>query len=264
VKHASWWLVEMPDGTMGAGSSLMSGNAMSSWGPELVAGAPFPTESTPAGFGKPNIVFPSRYVQYQLMQGRINLDGSLSGGQPIVAVKRSGNYVFHNTNPSVGYPQPPTEIDPAKNGGMGTYTQVDGVCSCVYVDLPDKAGIMFFGAEGTGHVWYGPNSNCGHGLGDPCGGGQGPSATGHAAKWWIYDPNECRRVVQNAIEPWQAQPSSAFDPSNAIAPSKMGCRAMAGGAYFDRQTRQLYVAAPQADDSIPGLQMPLIHVYKIN
>src|SRR6185503_15761682 len=194
VKHAGWWLVEMPDGTLGAGSSPISGNAASSWGPELVAGSSFPTDGTPAGFGKPNLVFPQTYVRYKVMQG-LNLDGTLAAGQEIVAARRSGNYVFHNTNPSVGYAQPPTEVDPVKNGGVGTFTQVDGVTSCVYIDLPDKAGILFVGAEGTGHVWYGSSADCGHGLRNPCGGGQGPNASGHAQKWWIYDPNECRRVV---------------------------------------------------------------------
>lgn len=263
VKHASWWLVEMPDGTLGAGSSLMSGNAMSSWGPELVAGCRFPTDATPSGFGKPNIAFPQTYVQYQVMYGHINLDGSLPSGQDILALRRAGNYVFHNTNPSVGYPEAPTEVDPLKNGGMGTFTQSDGVSSCVSIDLPDKAGILFVGAEGTGHVWYGPNTNCGHGFADPCGGGQGPASSGHAAKWWIYDPNECRKVVENKLQPWQVQPSAMFDPSTAIAPLQLGCQRASGGAYFDRQTRQLYVAALQADDSISGLHFPLIHVFKI-
>jgi hypothetical protein len=263
VKHASWWLVEMPDGTLGAGSSLMSGNAVSSWGPELIAGCRFPNDSTPSGFGKPNIVFPETYVQYEVMYGHINLDGSLPSGQEILALRRAGNYVFHNTNPSVGYPEAPTEIDPLKNGGMGTFTQSDGVCSCVYIDLPDKAGILFLGSEATGHVWYGPNTNCGHGFADPCGGGQGPASSGHAQKWWIYDPNACRNVVEKRVQPWQVQPSSAFDPSTAIAPLQLGCQRLPGGAYFDRQTRQLYVAAAQADDSISGLHFPLIHVFKI-
>ncbi len=264
VKHASWWLVELPDGTLGAGSSLMSGNAVSSWGPELVGGCPFPNDTTPGGFGKPNIGFPRTYSQYRVMQGLINMDGSLPSGQEIVAARRSGNYVFHNVNPSVGYPQPPSEIDPIKNGGAGTFTQSDAVCSCVYINLPDKQGILFLGAEGTGHVWYGPNTNCGHGFSDPCGGGQGPSSSSHAPKWWIYDPNECQKVVQGSIKSWQVQPAYAFDPSIAIAPHKLGCKAGPGGAYFDAQTRQLYVAAPNADDSMFGLQMPLVHVFKIN
>jgi hypothetical protein len=39
---------------------------------------------------------------------------------------------------------------------------------------------------------------------------------------------------------------------------------MFGGTYFDSQTRRLYVAAHQADVSIPGLFLPLIHVYQIS
>jgi hypothetical protein len=263
VKHADQWLIEMPDGTLGAGASVQSGSLFSSFGPELVAGASFPNETTAAGYGAPNLKFPSAYVQYKAMFGHLNLDGTVPGGQPIWALKRPGNYVFHNVNPSVGYAQPPTEVDPLKNGGGGTFTQSDGVSSCVYIDLPDKVGILFVGAEGTDHVWYGPNQNCGHGFSDPCGGGQGPSASDHAAKWWIYDPSECRKLMVNTIEPWEVQPSSAFDPSVAIASHRLGCSKLPGGAYFDRDTRQLYVSAIQADDSIPGLQMPLIQVFKI-
>ena len=55
VKHADQWLVEMPDGTLGAGAASQSGNQYSSFGPELVAGAAFPTEATPGGYGAANI-----------------------------------------------------------------------------------------------------------------------------------------------------------------------------------------------------------------
>jgi hypothetical protein len=34
-------------------------------------------------------------------------------------------------------------------------------------------------------------------------------------------------------------------------------------SYFDAATRRLYAAAYQADDSIPGLAFPLIHVFQI-
>src|SRR5262249_22834021 len=112
VKHADQWLVEMPDGTLGTGASVQSGNMYSSFGPELLAGCPFPTEATPSGYGTPNVVFSQAYVQYKNMYNYLNLDGTVPSGQPIWAQKREGSYVFHNINPSVGYPQPPTEIDP--------------------------------------------------------------------------------------------------------------------------------------------------------
>ena len=261
-KHASWWLVEMPDGTLGAGATLIGGNLVSSWGPELLAGCPFPVEATPSGFGTPNIVFSQTHVRYEAMYGKLTIDGALAPGQEIVALRRDGNYVFHNTNPQVGYPEAPTEIDPLQNGGVGTFTQVDRVMSCVPIFLPNKSGYLFVGVQGNGHVWYGGSNDCGHGASNPCGGGQGPNASGHNQQWWIYDPADCQKVVSGAVSPWQIQPSSAFDPST-LAPLQLGCEAAPGGAYFDPETRRLYVAAIKADDSLFGLHFPLIHVFQV-
>jgi hypothetical protein len=36
-----------------------------------------------------------------------------------------------------------------------------------------------------------------------------------------------------------------------------------GGAYFDKVSQKLYVCAPQADATIPGLLNPLVHVFKL-
>ena len=263
VKHADQWLIEMPDGTLGAGASVQSGSLFSSFGPELVAGASFPDETTAAGHGAPNLKFPSVYVQYKAMFGHLNLDGTVRGGQPIWALKRPGNYVFHNVNPSVGSAQLPTEIDPVKYGGVGTFTSIDSVGHCVYINLPDKQAILFFGGLGTGHVWYGPVADCGHGFGNPCGGGQGPNASGFAPRWWIYDPNACQEAVRGRIQPWEVAVAEEFDPTTKIAPFKLGCNKAVGGAYFDAEKRRLYISAYQADDSIAGLAFPLIHVFEI-
>jgi hypothetical protein len=58
-------------------------------------------------------------------------------------------------------------------------------------------------------------------------------------------------------------PADDFDPTAKIAPFKLGCSKGTAGAYFDAATRRLYVAAYQADDSIPGLAFPLIHVFQV-
>ena len=263
VKHADQWLIEMPDGTLGAGATIQSGDLYSSYGPELVAGATFPTETTPSGYGASNVTFPKVYVQYKNMFGYVNVDGTLPPGQPIWALKREGSYVFHNVNPSVGVPEAPPEIDPTKNGGIGSFTNIDGVAGCVYINLPDKQGILFVGSLGTGHVWYGPVSNCGHGLANPCGGGQGPNATGFQSRWWIYDPTSCQAAVTGAVKPWQITPAEDFDPTAKISSFKLGCNKVMAGTYFDAESRRLYVAAYQADDSIAGLLFPLIHVFQV-
>lgn len=264
VKHAAGWLVEMPDGSLGVGSPGQSG-PYASWGPELVSGAPWPTDTTPGGYGATNITFARTHVQYKIMQGYINLDGSLPAGQPIWSSRRAGDYVFHNTNISVGYAQSPTEINPTLNGGAGSFSQIDVVRGCVYINTPTKTGILFVGSMGTGHIWYGPVSDCGHGLGNPCGGGQGPNSSGSKAQWWIYDPAVCQQVVTGQIAPYAIEPSAAFDPTATISSRiKMGCAHRFGGVYFDPETQKLYVAAYQADDSVAGLAWPLVHVFHVS
>jgi hypothetical protein len=50
----------------------------------------------------------------------------------------------------------------------------------------------------------------------------------------------------------------------ATAPiTETGSAKSLGGAYFDPVSRKLYVAAPQADTSTPGLLNPLVHVFRI-
>lgn len=255
VKHAAYWLVDMPDGTLGVGAGLTSGNISSSWGPELSSGSPFPTDGTPTGFGSPNLTFPQRHVRYAFAGGDLNGDGSVKPGRTVSSMPRQGDYQWHTGSI--------TEVDPAKNGGVGSFTQIDYVQSCVYIDLPDKHGVLFAGALGTGHIWYGNVDNCGHGLGNSCGGGQGPNATGFRPAWWVYDPDDCARVANGQI-PANIPPTTTIDPAAQIYPIQLGCNKAFGGMHFDRETRRLYVAALAADTSIPGLAMPLMHVFQIS
>ena len=83
VKHGCGWLVEMPDGSLGVGAPLTSGNAGSSWGPELSAGCPFPTSATPGGFGRPDLNFPQTYVRYAFPGGSIAPNGSPAPGRTV-------------------------------------------------------------------------------------------------------------------------------------------------------------------------------------
>lgn len=261
VKHAGGWLVDMPDGTMGVGSPLQSGNIGSSWGPELHSGSPFPNEGTPVGPNAPDLVFNRRHVQYGFPGGVFNPDGSVRPGYSIPSMLRQGNYVWHDPLQSPGGSGVIVEVNPALNGGVGSFTQADSVNNCVYIDLPDRHGVLFAGSLGTGHIWYGFENNCGHGFGNPCGGGQGPNASGRAPQWWIYSPEDLQRVANGEIGA-NLTPHAAFDPTSRY-PIQMGCHQAFGGLYFDAPTSRLYVAAPSADLSIPGLQLPLLHVYQL-
>jgi hypothetical protein len=256
VKHGSYWMVDMPDGTMGIGSGFTSGNIGSSWGPELWSGSPFPGDNTPSGYGAPDLNVSKHYVGYEFAGGDLASDGSLLSGHTLKSLQREGSYVWHPQGTVV-------DVDPLKNGGIGSFTDIDYVNSCAYINLPDKQGLFFAGNLGTGHVWYGNTTNCGHGLGNPCGGGQGPNASAFKSQFWIYDPAECARVVAGQKAP-NLMPTYAFDPSATIHPMQMGCTRSFGGLHFDAASRNLYIMAYQADVSTSGYPLPLIHVFHIN
>lgn len=253
-KHSSGYLLDLPGGRLGVGAPLQSGNSGSSWGPELY-GLAFPDASTPAGASVPDLKVPDVYVRHDYMGDRFTAEGRLPGGEQMRSLKRPGNYIWHT-------PRPPLYIDPVKNDGIGSWTDVDTVDSAVYIDLPDKHGLLFVGHIGNGHIWYGVPTNCGHGIGDRCGGGTGPHASGWESRWWIYDPNTLFSSNRRQRAPW-IPPAAEFDPTVAIGAFGLSCRRRFGGAYFDRDTRRLYVLAPEADDSLPNMWIPLVHVFEV-
>jgi hypothetical protein len=262
VKHSSSWILEMPNGTMGLGATLQSGNVGSSWGPELQGGLPFPTPATPGGFGNPDLVVPQKYVQYGFPALDITSNGAVIPGHTLPSMPRPGNYVWHHPSLSSGGEGVITYVDPLLNGGVGSWTELDYVHGCTYIDLPEKHGVLFAGALATGHVWYGVPTECGHGQINPCSGGTGPNATGFEPRWWIYNPDQCMLVATGNLGA-NLSPAFQFNPATAIHPIQLGCNRAFGGIYFDRDTRKLYIAAYQADLSIPGLELPLIHVYQV-
>jgi hypothetical protein len=263
VKHAGYWIVEMPDGSMGVGAGAIGGNVGSSWGPELSGGCPFPTPATPSGLSSPDLVFPQRYLRYGYPAFDLTATGGIIPGHTLPSLPRDGNYVWHNPTESPGGSGVVTSVDPLQNGGVGSWTDLDYAHSCVYIDLPEKHAVLFPGALATGHIWYGYPNQCGHGLGNPCSGGVGPNATGFEPRWWIYDPDQCMSVATGNLAANLA-PAFQFNPITAIHPIQLGCANAFAGAYFDKDTRKLYVTAYQADTSIPGLFLPLLHVYQIS
>jgi hypothetical protein len=260
--HSSGWMVPMPDGSIGMGAGLQSGNSGSSWGPELIGGLTLPTDGTPAGFGAPDIALPYTYVRYYPASPDLNLDGTMMAGRVLKACPRNGSYVWHAPRASIM----PNYLDPAKTAGRGSWLDCDWLSSCVYINLPDKAGIVFFGEQGSGDTWYGLPDDF---SGDRCGGATGPHAHSYIPTWWIYDPAECSKVVTGMMKSWEIVPKQDFNPQTAIAPIATICGGGVlnnfGGAYFDEATRRLFVVALSADStSSPGDYLPLIHVFRVN
>jgi hypothetical protein len=90
VKHANQWLVEMPDGTLGAGASVQSGSLYSLPGQSWSQARRVSTDATPSGPSVPNLTFPYACVQYKNLYGHLTIDGMLQPGQPMWALRRDG------------------------------------------------------------------------------------------------------------------------------------------------------------------------------
>ena len=84
-----------------------------------------------------------------------------------------------------------TEIDPRKNGGVGSWTQVDSLGGSKWIDLPNAHGVLFLGKLGAGHIWYRNagvgNDLCTHGVASPVN-VTGPVSTDAYPFAMIYDP----------------------------------------------------------------------------
>jgi hypothetical protein len=249
-------------GEMLCGSGVMSGNHSAPWGPDLWAG-PYPTASTPSGFAAPDIPL-QKYVTYYPMFNNINRDGTFSG--PLKAFRR-GDYVFEPVSEIATNPQ----IDPAKNGGVGSWSEVDVLGGNAWIDLPDAHGVIFTGRMGSGHIWYRNEAQgadkCTHGLSSPVGITGGVSTAAYPIMI-IYDPADLDAVRAGRKVDYMTDPMHVVNMEArfgvATAPiTEVGSANLLGGTYFDQDTRKLYVSAPQADRTIPGLMNPIVHVFRV-
>jgi hypothetical protein len=250
-------------GELLCGSRLLSGNIGSPWGPDLWAG-PFPTSNTPSGFGAPDISV-QKYLTYYPMIGSINADGSYQGPQK--TFRRPGDYLFE---PIVG-DATLTTINPLRNGGVGSWTDLDTINGAAWLDLPDAHGVVFIGKLASEHVWYRSvgqgNVNCTHGVASPID-VTGPVSTDAYPVMVFYDPRDLDAVRVGSRVDYTIEPTSIVNAQSrfglATAPIReVGTAKSLGGCYFDQPTRKLYVAAAQADPTIGGLLNPLVHVFQV-
>jgi hypothetical protein len=266
-KKGPWRSIRLalhPSGDMLCGSGVMAGSSNSPWGPDLWSG-PFPNAGTPSGFGRPDLTV-QKYLTYYPMVGHINGDGTYSG--PIRSCRRPGDYVFE---PIVSGGGAMTEIDPTKNGGVGSWTQLDSVNGMAWIDLPDAHGVIFTGRLASGHVWYSNaglgNLNCTHGLPPPVA-TTGPVSTDAYPAFVLYDPADLNAVRAGSRVDYTVDPTSVVNTQTTFGTktasiTSVGSAKALGGCYFDTESRKLYIAAPQADATIPGLLNPLIHVFQV-
>jgi hypothetical protein len=255
---------EHPSGEMLCGSKLQSGQAKSPWGPDMWVGA-YPSPTTPAGFGAPDLPI-KKYLTYYPMLGKIGTDGAPLG--PVVACRRPGDYFWE---PIPGGNR--TQIDPTKNGGVGSWTELDRLGDMAWIDLPDVHGVLYTGTLAAAHVWYSNSGTgnllCTHGVPPPAGLQiTGPVSTDAYPVLIIYDPADLEAVragskVDHSVNPSQVVNAQTVYGLKTARISGVGSAKSIVGTYFDATSRKLYVAAPEADETIAGVYNPLVHVFRI-
>jgi len=267
-------LTMTPDGKMGGFGTYFVTTA-APWGPQLFSGADWPTSASRAGAGAPDVIVPDRYLNYYYMGGQISADTGTFQGR-LRSFRRSPtlSYVWHPTNGTA------TEIDPLKNGGAGSWTSMDAVGGAIWLDLPDKHGVVFAATLagstsanpntcGTGHLWY-RNTGLGNAL---CSHGchaleiAGFVTDAAVPVFIIYNPADLIKVKNGALTDYSVEPTAVLNLDDfgikTAAVNVLGHGRAVRGFYFDADRRLLFVRANAADDSVPGAFTDLIHVFSI-
>jgi hypothetical protein len=263
-----------PGKPLGMGCGFWSGNASSSWGPGLIASErpttatpPYPTGiyhayKTLSFFPLNRTIEPPGYpAPYGGPYPRIDVIPT-----PVLVHKREANYSVYDKG-----------LPPA--GSVGYWEQCDHINACVWIDLADKRGVVFFAQSGNGPQWYGGwnmyQSQFGFYDYPPEGWGPhtGSSLVPKAPRWWIMDPADLGNVADGLVNSYDihAKPEYGIDPTTLTAytplwgsaQTQADCRTT--GAVFDPDTRMLYYLASNAEPGNPDFWKGynLIHAWHI-
>lgn len=133
-------------------------------------------------------------------------------------------------------------------GERGTWNATDEIggeiCSAgaIWIDAPDKHGLLFFASLGTGRLAYEDG---------------GVQAAGREDALFIYDPADLAKAAQKKADPWSATPK--FYPWKNPAPGMTG---RVAGVSYDAGSRKLYVVFINA--YVDGEEAyPLVVVYRL-
>lgn len=271
-----------PDGTLAGGSQPMSGNASAPWGPDMYAGIDWPTAGTPAGYGNPDLHQPDRYLEYYFMgnQGSANFvdaNGLVHGN--LRSFRRTNEQaLFENVGGAT-----PLRVNPALNGGVGSWAEQDGTSGAVWLQLTHKRGVIFManicGAVSQTpsdplacHEWYATGLNnftCSHGIVSHAG-ITGPVRTAGFPAFIIFDPDDLTDVKNGDTTDYTVDPVSLIDLESTYGIRTadigvIGAGKSIGGAYWDATRNYLFVIAGSADNSRAGDNFleSLIHVFHI-
>ena len=125
-------------------------------------------------------------------------------------------------------------------GCWGLYDELFG--AAVWIDLPDKHGLLMASNMGHGRVWYEQSDR---------------HCERMEAWWWVYDPADLADVATGRKAAWQPRPKYwkvDYTPRQH--------RVLTTGLAFDPDTRTLFVLTPF---SVKGEVefFPIVHGYRI-
>ena len=272
-----------PDGSMG-GFGAVFGALQAPWGPQFYAGGHWPTAQTPGGPSAPDIVLPDRYLEHYYMGGggesTFNADGSARGAI------RSFRYPSSPARPYIyeGLDMPVQIANPAKTGGICTWTMTNSLGGAIWLELSNKRGVLFSASivgsadanaahASAAHYWYQNvavgNGRCAHGFGPPDTPQiTGPVTTAAFPALIIYDPQDLRAVKAGTKTDYAVSPTSWIDLQSAFnvktpATTVVGAGRNVRGFYFDTTRKYLFMLSTQADDSTAGVYSALVHVFAV-
>jgi hypothetical protein len=257
VSVPSWFTPFTNGGELGIGAPITSGNATSPWGAALAA-CPLPSNGTPADTpGTSHLSIRTQRLIYHDINQRQRRDTNYRACDWVVKYDASKGKT----------------IAP----GAPVFTSLDMLSAAAWVDLPTKHGVLFFGqivapvpgriyedGDTLPHYWYGPNI-CPHGQnGSQLSVSTGDAAGSMAALMMVYDPANLVKAAKGDVDPWSFEPASIV-PINTIStiPAQANSLHMFGGAYFDAETRSVFVSQVAVDPASPYESQPVIHVFTI-
>jgi len=301
VWYGQWrcqFLAENPiDGSMMCISGqAVSGATQISWGPSLYSRSSWPTTGTPGTWSAPDLVLTKRMLNYYFMGaqqqnfGRPWVDdrsGALHGELRSLR-RRNDQAVFEYFNqaqfPNVNFQN--LRVNPAMNGGVGSWSDLDGVTGGTWIETGTKRGVVFSAVLAGGplglsdptncnaaHEWYTNagvgTGTCTHGCSPPVA-NAGPVTTAAFPALLIYDPADLDAVAAGSVRDYAVEPTAVINLETAFgihtAPiTEMGTAKNVSGFFFDPTRNYLYVLAPSADDSRAGpvFREAMIHVFKV-
>jgi hypothetical protein len=284
------------DGSMMCISGLaVSGATQVPWGPTLYSRSSWPTGSTAAGWQAPDLSLPKRMLNYYFMGAQ-----QASVGRPWVHDRsgelhgdlrsfrrRTDQAVFEYFDaahfPNVNFQN--LRVNPALNGGVGSWSDMDSVTGGIMIETPTKRGMIFSAVLAghplglsqpnncsAAHEWY-TNSGvgtalCPHGCA-PLYPNAGPVSTSMIPALIVYDPTNLDAVAAGAVKDYTVEPYDVInlDTFNikTAANNEQGWAKNIAGFFYDPARQYLFVLAGNADNTRASwYREPLIHVFKIN